>query len=106
MLVGVDVRPRTDEDLAGCVRALGAVHMADGYPTWWPVDPAGWLSPSGCAAAWVAHDDVMGSILGHVCVVHGVDDPMVALLTGVSTDRLGRWSTTAWSPTSPSSTPS
>jgi hypothetical protein len=33
MLVSVDVRPRTDEDLAGCVRALGAVHMADGYPT-------------------------------------------------------------------------
>jgi GNAT superfamily N-acetyltransferase len=30
----------------------------------------------------------MGSILGHVCVVRGVDDPMVALLTGVSTDRL------------------
>ena len=30
----------------------------------------------------------MGSILGHVCVVRGVDDPMVALLAGVSTDRL------------------
>ena len=88
MLVGMDVRPRTDEDLAGCVRALEAVHSADGYPTRWPVDPAGWLSPSGCAAAWVAHDDVMGSILGHVCIVHGVDDPMVASLTGVSTDRL------------------
>src|SRR5665811_1344532 len=27
------VRPRTDEDLAGCVRAHGAVHLADGYPT-------------------------------------------------------------------------
>jgi GNAT superfamily N-acetyltransferase len=88
MLVGVDVRPRTDEDLAGCVLALGAVHMADDYPTWWPVDPAGWLSPSGCTAAWVAHDDVTGSILGHVCVVRGVDDPVVALLAGVSTDRL------------------
>jgi GNAT superfamily N-acetyltransferase len=90
MLVSVDVRPRTDDDLAGCVRALEAVHRADGYPTWWPVDPPGWLSPSGCAAAWVAHDDVMGSILGHVCVVRGVDDPMVASLTGVSTDRLAR----------------
>ena len=88
MLVGVDVRPRTDEDLAGCIRALEAVHRSDGYPTWWPVDPAGWLSPSGCAAAWVAYDDVTGSILGHVCVVRGVDDSMVASLTGVTTDRL------------------
>lgn len=67
----MDVRPRTDEDLA-----------------WWPVDPAGWLSPSGCAAAWVAHDDVTGSILGHVIVVHKVEDPMVASLAGVGTDRL------------------
>lgn len=88
MLVGVDVRRRTDEDLTGCVQALEAVHRSDDYPTWWPVDPAGWLSPSGCPAAWVAHDDVRGSILGHVCVVQGVDDPMVASLTGVSTDRL------------------
>ena len=47
-----------------------------------------WLSPNGCAAAWVAYDDVTGSILGHVCVVRGVDDPMIASLTGVSTDRL------------------
>jgi GNAT superfamily N-acetyltransferase len=99
MLVGVNVRSRTDEDLAGCVRALGAVQMADGYPTCWPVDPAGWLSPSGFAAAWVARDDVMGSILGHVCVVRGVDDPMVALLTDVSTDRLASVSRLFVSPT-------
>jgi len=30
----------------------------------------------------------MGSILGHVCVVRGVADPMIALPTGVSTGRL------------------
>jgi GNAT superfamily N-acetyltransferase len=89
-VVGVNLRPRTDEDPAGCVCVLEAVHKSDGYPTSWPVDPAGWLRPSGCAAAWVAHDDVTGSILGHVCVVRGVDDPMVASLTGVSTDRLAR----------------
>jgi len=88
LLGGRDVRLRTNDDLAGCVRALEAVHSADDYPTRWPVDPAGWLSPSGCAEAWVATDEVMGSILGHVCFVRGVDDPMVASLIGVSTDRL------------------
>ena len=80
MLVGVDVRPHTDQDLVGCDRALEAVHSADGYPNSWLVDPAEWLSPSGCAAAWVAHDVVVGSILGHVCIVRGVDDLTVASL--------------------------
>ena len=88
MLATVIVRPRADEDLAGCVRVLEAVHQSDGYPTWWPSDPAGWLSPSGFAAAWVAEDDEAGAVLGHVCVVRGVDDPMVAALAGVSTERL------------------
>jgi GNAT superfamily N-acetyltransferase len=32
----------------------------------------------------------MGSILGHVCIVRGVNDPMVDSLIGVSTDRLAR----------------
>jgi len=88
MLGDAIARLRTDDDLAGCVRALEGVHRLDGYPAWWPADPAGWLSPSGCAAAWVADDEVTGSILGHVCVVRGLDDPMVASLTGVSTNRL------------------
>lgn len=84
----VTARPRTDDDLPACVRALEAVHASDGYPTWWPADPAEWLSPSGYAAAWVAEDRAAGSIVGHVCVVRGVDDPLVASLTGVASDRL------------------
>jgi GNAT superfamily N-acetyltransferase len=55
---------------------------------WWPADPAEWLSPSGSATAWVAEDPAAGSIVGHVCVVRGVDDPVVASLAGVASDRL------------------
>ncbi len=82
------VRPRTDDDLPACVRALEAVHASDGYPRSWPKDPAEWLRPNGCATAWVAEDQDATSIVGHVCVVRGVDDPVVASLTGVTTDRL------------------
>ncbi|PPK92217.1 ribosomal protein S18 acetylase RimI-like enzyme [Kineococcus xinjiangensis] len=81
------IRRRREADLAGCVEALRAVHEADGYPTWWPQDPAVWLSPPGCAAAWVAQDPT-GAVLGHVSVVRGVDDPVVAALCGVSTGDL------------------
>nr|WP_240894874.1 GNAT family N-acetyltransferase [Kineococcus siccus] len=70
-----------------CVDALQAVHVADGYPTCWPHDPAGWLSPAGLAAAWVGLDDDE-TVLGHVCVVGDVDDPVVAALAGVPVERL------------------
>ncbi len=84
----VTVRPRTDEGLPACVCALKAVHASDGFAMWWPTDPAEWLSPSGCGTAWVAEDPAAGSIVGHVCVVRGVDEPVMASFTGVTTDRL------------------
>jgi GNAT superfamily N-acetyltransferase len=83
----VIVRERADEDLPTCVEALEAVHVLDVYPTYWPHDPAGWLSPAGCAAAWVGLDDD-GTVLGHVCVVGDVDDPVVAALVGIPVERL------------------
>jgi GNAT superfamily N-acetyltransferase len=88
MLGTVIVRACTDEDLPGCVRALRAVHERDGYPAWWPDDPAAWLCPSGYGAGWVAHDEA-GEILGHVCVVLNPEALSVALddggrLVGVS----------------------
>ncbi len=88
VVVDVTVRPRTDDDLQACVSAVEAVHASDAYPMWWPTDPADWLSPSGSATAWVAEDPVGRSIVGHVCVVRGVDDPVLASLTGVTTERL------------------
>jgi GNAT superfamily N-acetyltransferase len=74
------VRERRPEDLAECVRALAEVHARDGYPTWWPADPAGWLSPAGILAAWVA--EVGGTVVGHVCVVTGGDEDAAGVTVG------------------------
>ncbi len=63
------------------------MHESNGYPTWWPKDPAAWLSPAGFAAAWVACGDDE-TVLGHICVIRGVDDPMVASLVGAPTEHL------------------
>jgi ribosomal protein S18 acetylase RimI-like enzyme len=80
------VRARLDEDLAGCVQALAAVHAADGYPACWPADPVEWLNPSGPTAAWVVEQ--AGVIAGHIGMVRGVDDPALTGLTGVPAHRL------------------
>ena len=62
--VSTAIRPRRPADVPACLAVLAAVHAGDGYPARWPADPAGWLSPPGLAAAWVAEDD--GRLLGHV----------------------------------------
>ncbi len=82
----VYVRPRLEEDLPGCVQALAAVHAADGYPTWWPMDPAGWLNPRGLAGAWVVEH--AGAVAAHVGMVHGVNDPVLTAVIGVPAQRL------------------
>jgi GNAT superfamily N-acetyltransferase len=64
------VRPRSDDDLGQCVRLLKAVHEADAYPSYWPDDPEGWLSPRAMLGAWVAEDDA-GGVLGHVALSPG-----------------------------------
>ncbi|NUW37685.1 GNAT family N-acetyltransferase [Nonomuraea sp. SMC257] len=76
------VRPRTDDDLPACVRALAEVHAADRYPVDWPGDPAGWLTPDDLAQAWVAVDDDGRTVLGHVGLTR--PDPHVTRLVGVS----------------------
>ncbi|MEJ5913150.1 tetratricopeptide repeat protein [Pseudokineococcus sp. 1T1Z-3] len=83
----VIIRPRHRGDLPGCVAALRRVHETDGYPTWWPPDPAAWLTPPGWAAAWVAVDDDEQA-LGHVCVVRCLDDPVLTAATGAPAGRL------------------
>jgi GNAT superfamily N-acetyltransferase len=89
-LDGVVVRERTDDDLPGCVAALRTVQAVHAYPTAWPADPAGWLSPAGLVAAWVAGpagEDPEGEIIGHVAVVAAADEA-VAAYTGTPPDRL------------------
>ena len=84
----VVVRLRRGTDLPDCVRALQAVHAADGYPQCWPAEPAGWLTPVGTIEAWVATGDD-GHLAGHVCLVGGVNDPVVAAEADVATSSLG-----------------
>ncbi|GLP64485.1 hypothetical protein TUSST3_11050 [Streptomyces sp. TUS-ST3] len=69
MHAGVDktalrVRPRTDEDVEACVRALAEVHHRDGYPVNWPARPGEWLTPAAALGNWVA--DLDGQVAGHV----------------------------------------
>jgi GNAT superfamily N-acetyltransferase len=70
------VRERHDADIAACVQALSAVHATNHYPTRWPDDPGGWLSPSHLLAAWVAEDEDTRAIVGHIamCGVEGASD--------------------------------
>jgi len=80
------LRRRTTDDLPRCVRALREVHDSEGYPTRWTQDPSGWLSPPGWSAAWVA--ERAGVVVGHVCVVRGIEDPVVTSLTAAGPHRL------------------
>jgi len=61
------VRPRRPEDLERCVALLREVYDADGYPTVWPADPAGWLAGRRALGAWVAEAD--GALLGHLTLL-------------------------------------
>ncbi|MBV9164851.1 MAG: GNAT family N-acetyltransferase [Solirubrobacterales bacterium] len=56
------------------------MHRQDGYPTRWPRDPAGWLSPTSLVAAWIAVDG--GSLGGHIALVAGVDDSLLIAAAG------------------------
>ncbi|MCK7622883.1 GNAT family N-acetyltransferase [Streptomyces sp. RS10V-4] len=60
------VRRREAEDLGACVAVLADVHVHSGYPHQWPGDPAGWLTPAGMTAAWVAELD--GKVVGHAAL--------------------------------------
>jgi GNAT superfamily N-acetyltransferase len=53
------------------------VHRSDGYPTYWPDDPARWLSPRAMLGAWVAEDD--GRIVGHITLRAGTADASAAV---------------------------
>ncbi|GAA5032566.1 GNAT family N-acetyltransferase [Actinopolymorpha pittospori] len=83
------IRARDNGDLPGCVAALAEVHAADGYPTRWPAEPAGWLTPTDLLHAWTAHLD--DTVVGHVVIRGVADDSMASLLAasgGVPPERL------------------
>ena len=62
------VRERRADDLPALVAALRAVHERDGYPVRWQADPAGWLTPDGLRAAWVAEQPGTDRPLGHAAL--------------------------------------
>ena len=64
----VRVRPRNGTDLELCVRGLAAVFQDGGYPTNWPADPGGWLTPHGIIGAWVASTEEL-PVAGHLLLL-------------------------------------
>ncbi|MEV0827167.1 GNAT family N-acetyltransferase [Nonomuraea rubra] len=67
----MDIRTRTQDDLAACVEALAEVQAADRYPVRWPDDPGAWLTPGGMTTAWVAIE--AGAVLGHVALTRDLE---------------------------------
>ena len=74
------VRERVASDIADCVRILAMVHERDRYPTRWPLDPSGWLSPAKVVGAWVAEQD--GAIIGHIGMYSPVNLPLLSAACG------------------------
>ena len=83
----MSARPRQPADLPACVASLRRVHEASGYPSRWPDDPAGWLTPRTMVAAWVAEYD--GEIAGHVALVRGLNVECLLRATGLPVEALG-----------------
>ncbi len=81
-MVGVDshlIRRRTEDDLPALVDGLRLAAAADGYPSVWPGDPAGWLRGDDLIGAWVAERD--GTPVGQVVLrrTDGSADPPVRM---------------------------
>jgi GNAT superfamily N-acetyltransferase len=70
----IEIRERSDTDLAECVRMLRDVHALGEYPVNWPADPQAWLTPADRLGCWVAIRD--GRVVGHAALTG--DRPEVA----------------------------
>lgn len=78
------IRRRRDTDMKACLDALFTVYEEDRYPARWPADPAGWLTPDGLLAAWVAVEGP--DVLGHVALTR--TDDVLAAEAGLPADEL------------------
>ncbi|MBW8818893.1 MAG: GNAT family N-acetyltransferase [Streptomyces sp.] len=83
------VRPRTEDDVAACVRVLAEVHRRDGYPVNWPARPGEWLSQDAALGSWVAELD--GRVVGHVSLSRSAEGDVAPVLwserNGASVER-------------------
>jgi GNAT superfamily N-acetyltransferase len=82
------IRRKTPADNAACVASLRLVHQADGYPSSWPADPIGWLTPRGLIAAWLASSGPVA--IGHMALgtIDPQTDPHIAEAAGRRADEL------------------
>jgi GNAT superfamily N-acetyltransferase len=79
----IRIRTREAADLGLCVGVLAQVYRTSGYPTNWPGDPAGWLTPPGTVAAWVAASDD-APVAGHVVLSQPPTSPSGQAVAEVS----------------------
>ena len=82
--VGMELRPRTDDDLDACELLAREVHDVDGYPPRFAEDLRRFVSVPGALAAWVAAWD--DAIVGHVAL-QPTSSPVVMALAGETTGR-------------------
>lgn len=83
------IRPRTDEDVEGCVAVMWETHRADAYPRYWPGRPAGFVVADRETDAWVA--EVEGRVVGQAALHAAEDDPVLPAArraTGLDPERL------------------
>lgn len=81
------IRARKPDDMPGCVALLRTAHEVSGYPSVWPEDAAGWLTPASLVGAWVA--ETGGLITGHVALVQGARAQCLLRTTGLNPGQLG-----------------
>jgi GNAT superfamily N-acetyltransferase len=82
----VAVRLRRATDVPACVDALTEVYCKNNYPTRWPRDPAGWLTPPTLLIAWVAADSA--AIQAHLALVTPVEDEQLRRATARPSDEI------------------
>lgn len=73
---GIEIRPRSEDDIPALVEALEDVYSTDGYPIEGTAAAASFLTPAGLVEAWVA---VRGGIaVGQIAVGAGDHDAVRA----------------------------
>lgn len=73
---GIEIRPRSEDDIPALVEALEDVYSTDGYPIEGTAAAASFLTPAGLVEAWVA---VRGGVaVGQIAVVAGGHDAVRA----------------------------
>ncbi len=75
----MELRPRTDADLDGCVEMARVVHRRDGYPVNLPSDLRAFMASPDAIGAWIAERH--GALVGHVAL-HQRTAPEVMAVAG------------------------